>query len=60
MVGGIVVEIQCYIALVEKNLQAIKSNLALAKSCQKDKAFVATKACNQMEDYKNNFLESQQ
>lgn len=59
MVGAIVVEIQCYIVLVKRNLQAEKNNLALAKSHQEEKAFVATKACNQMEDHNNNLLESQ-
>lgn len=60
MVGVIVEEIQCYIALVEKNLQAVENNLVLVKSCQKEKMFATTKACNQMEDHNNNPLELQQ
>jgi hypothetical protein len=60
MVGVIVEEIQCSIALVEKNLQAVENNLVLAKSCQKEKMFATTKACNQMEDCNNNPIELQQ
>jgi HPt (histidine-containing phosphotransfer) domain-containing protein len=37
-----------------------KNNLALAKSHQEEKAFAATKACNQMEDCNSNLLESHQ
>ncbi len=60
MASVIVEEIQCYIGLVEKNLQVIESNLALAKSHQENKVFVTINACNQMEDRNNNLLKSQQ
>jgi len=46
--------------LSKKNLQAIESNLALAKSCQEEKMNATAKACNQMKDRNNQLLESQQ
>jgi hypothetical protein len=60
MVGTTIEELQCCIVLTENNLQAIESNLALAKSCQEDKMNATTKACNQMRDRNNQLLESQQ
>jgi hypothetical protein len=60
MVGVTIEELQRYIMLSKKNLQAIESNLALAKSCQEEKMNATAKACNQMKDRNNQLLESQQ